>query len=121
MAQTFLAAAMGAAANDGSGAKIRAGGLLIAADLAELYAAVAALQAALITAPDLFRARFDEVCTTPASQAIAFSSPFVTDDFVVLIDDPNGLGIEVTSRDYDGFTITAGSAGTFGYAAIIRV
>ncbi|MFA5194850.1 MAG: BNR-4 repeat-containing protein [Bacteroidales bacterium] len=45
MAQTFTTAAMGNAANDGSGNGLRTGGLKIAADLTELYEDVAALAA----------------------------------------------------------------------------
>lgn len=119
MAQTFLTAAMGGAANDGSGSKIRPGGLLIAADLAELYTLVAALTAASVTAAGIVRAAEDGALGT-IGQVIGFSAPFVG-SYTIIISDPNGLGISITAQDSDGFTIDSGSAGYFSYVAVVNV
>lgn len=120
MAQTFTAAAMGNAANDGSGNSIREGGLKIAADLAELYAAVAALQAGAITAASIARSSLAETSTGTNGQVIAFSSQFVG-TYALAILDYNGLGISVTAQDEDGFTIDSLTAGDFGYIALIEI
>ncbi len=120
MAQTFTAAAMGNAANDGSGDGIRTGGLKIAADLTELYGLVATLQGSLITAASLVRSQLSEACNGSAGQVIAFSSQFVN-VYALSILDYDGIGIEVTAQDQDGFTITSLSAGNFGYIAMIEV
>lgn len=120
MAQTFTTAVM-AAANDGSGNPIRTGGLKIAEDLTELYASVAALSAALVSAGDLMRTKLQEAATGLSGQVIAFSSQFVSPTYALQIIDYNGLGIEVTAQDEDGFTITSLTAGDFGYIALIEV
>lgn len=120
MAQTFTTAAMGAAANDSSGNKLRTGGLKIAADLTELYADVAALAGSL-SAGDLMRTKLQEACDGTAGQVIAFSSQFVAADYAIQIIDYDGVGIEVTAHDIDGFTITSLSAGNFGYIVLIEV
>lgn len=120
MAQTFLAASMGIAANDGSGDKIRVGGLKIVADLTDLFARVVVLENGSIASSSLIRAKYNEAMTAPAGELIAFSSQFVN-DYVLNIIDQNGLGIEVTAQDADGFTITAGSAGLFSYIAIVEI
>lgn len=119
MAQTFTTAAMGNAANDGSGNKLRTGGLKIAADLTELYTAIAALQASAITAATLVRSQLSETCNGTAGQVIAFTSQFVS-VYALAIIDYNGIGITVTAQDQNGFTITSLSAGTFGYIALIE-
>jgi len=119
MAQTFTVAAMGSAANDGSGDKIRVGGLKIAADLQELYTDVAALQASVVTPASLVRSKLAETATGTLGQVIAFSSEFVT-VYALSIIDYSGLGIEVVSQDEFGFTINPGSAGDFGYIALIE-
>jgi hypothetical protein len=118
MAQTFTTAAMGNAANDGSGNGIRTGGLKIAADLTELYADVAALSG--FTAQSLCRSRLSESCNGSPGQVIAFSAQFVA-TYALQIIDYDGIGIEVTAQDEDGFTITSLSAGNFGYIALIEV
>ena len=120
MAQSFNLAAMGAAANDGSGDKLRAGGLKIAADLTELYSAIQLLQADLITASALCRSKLNVVCDGTAGQVIGFSSEFAG-LYALNIIDHDGIGISVTAHDSDGFTITSLSAGTFGYIALIEV
>lgn len=120
MAQTFVAADMGAAANDGSGNKIREGGLKIAADLTELYAAIAVLQGDLVTAQSLLRSKLTVACTGVAGQVIGFSSEFAS-VYALSILDYEGIGITVTDQDQNGFTITSLSAGNFGYIAMIEV
>lgn len=119
MAQTFTTAAMGNAANDGSGNKLRVGGLKIAADLSELYGKVATLEANTLTVADLVRSKLSASCNGSAGQVIAFSSQFVT-DYALAIIDYNGIGISVTAQDENGFTITSLSAGDFGYIALIE-
>jgi hypothetical protein len=120
MPQTFTSASMGLAANDGGGDKIRTGGLKIAADLAELYAAVAILQATMITAASLVRAQLTEACNGTAGQVIGFTSEFAS-LYALAILDYDGIGISVTAQDENGFTITSLSAGNFGYIAMIEV
>lgn len=120
MSQTFLPAAMGNAANDGSGDSIRAGGLKIAADLAELYSDVAALQAGTLTAASIARSALAVAATGAPGQTVAFSSQFVG-TYALAILDYNGLGIEVTAQDEDGFTVDSLTAGNFGYIALIEV
>jgi hypothetical protein len=120
MAQTFTTAAMGNAANDGSGNPIRTGGLKIAADLTELYASVAALQGDLVTAASFMRSKLTVAATGAAGQVIAFSSEFVS-AYALQIIDYEGIGIEVTAQDADGFTITSLGSGNFGYIALIEV
>lgn len=120
MAQTFLVADMGAAANDGSGNKIREGGLKIVADLTELYAAVALLEGDLVTAQSLLRSKLAETCDGTANQVIGFSSEFAS-VYALSILDYEGIGITVTAQDQNGFTIESLSAGNFGYIAMIEV
>lgn len=120
MAQTFTTDVMGVAANDGSGNPIRTGGLKIAADLTELYAAVTLLESELITASALCRSKLNETCDGTAGQVIGFSSQFAS-AYALQIIDHEGIGITVTAHDEDGFTITSLSAGTFGYIALIEV
>lgn len=119
MAQTFTTAAMGAAANDGSGNKLRAGGLKIAADLAELYGLVASLSAYSLTPASLIRSRLATAATGANGQVITFSSEFVT-VYALQIIDYNGIGIDVVSQDETGFVINSLSAGNFGYVALIE-
>jgi hypothetical protein len=120
MAQTFLAANMGAAANDGSGDKIRTGGLKIAADLTELYDAVSILQGSLVTAQSLLRAKLVVACNGAPGQVIGFSSQFAS-VYALSIIDYDGIGITVSAQDEDGFTIESLSAGNFGYIAMVEV
>lgn len=119
MAQTFIADVMGTAANDGSGNPIRDGGLKIAADLEELYTDVAALQAGSLTAANIMRTKLTEAATGTEDQVITFGAQFVT-TYALEIIDYNGLGIEVTAQDEDGFTITSLTAGNFGYIALVE-
>ena len=65
----------------------------------------------------LFRSSKLETATGSAGQVISFSAAF-TANYVLLFQDPNGVGIEVTAQDANGFTITPVSAGDFGYLAI---
>jgi len=120
MAQTFLTAAMGAAANDGSGSKIRVGGLAIVADLTELFTRVADLEASIVTPASLLRAAKDVAATGAPYQVILYSSEFTADAALVIIDN-EGLGIEIAAQDANGFTINVGSAGNFSYVALIEV
>ena len=119
MAQTFTAAVMGNAANDGSGNKLRAGGLKIATDLAELYAAIQALQSGTITVSSFVRSQKEVTATGAANQVIPFTSQFVI-GYTLYIIDTLGLGIDVVAQDEDGFTITPVTGGNFGYVAIIE-
>jgi hypothetical protein len=120
MAQTFTSAVMGVAANDGSGNAIRTGGLKIATDLTELYAAIATINGAMVSASDLCRSKLTVAATGAPGQVVAFSSQFVG-TYALQIIDYDGIGVEVTAQDADGFTVTSLSTGNFGYIAIIEV
>ena len=111
---------IGNAANDGSGDGIRTGGEKINDNFTELYNAVATLQGSLVTAASLVRSQLAESCNGTVGQTIAFSSQFVN-VYALSILDYNGLGVEATAQDEDGFTITNLSAGNFGYIAMIEV
>jgi len=119
MAQTFTTDAMGVSANDGSGNAIRTGGLKIAADITELYAAVAALQASQTAATDILRAGTG-TATGATNERVDYSSEFTATCQISIID-INGVGIEVTGQDATGFDYTSLSAGAFGYTALINV
>lgn len=119
MGQTFTAAAMGNSANDNSGNELRVGGLKIAADLTELYEAIAALTADPITASSILRAG-SATANGSVGQVIAYSSAFDANSVVGVIDN-NALGVQVTANDADGFTITSLTAGDFIYFALIKI
>lgn len=100
---------IGTAPNDKSGDSARVGGAKINDNFTELYDAVAVLQA-------LASSSFIKVTTTcdgTAGQVIAYPSERTATRPV--IDDFEGIGIEVTAFDADGFTITSLSAGNFTY------
>lgn len=109
----------GLAANDGSGDKLRDAFDKCNDNFDELYADVAALQAGAITATSLVRAKLAESCTGIVGEVIAFSSEFVS-VYALQIIDYNGIGIEVTAQDKDGFTIDSLGSGDFGYIALIE-
>lgn len=114
MAQSVIN--IGNAANDGSGDPLRTAFDKCNDNFTELYAAVAApLQPA-----DLCRTKLAETADGTAGQVIAFSTQFVG-TYALSIIDYNGIGIEVTAQDADGFTITSLAGGDFGYIALIEV
>ena len=117
MAQTFTTATMGVTANDGSGNPIRTGGNKIAADLAELYAGQAALEAGQVAASDIIRAG-SGTATGVSSERINYSSEFTASCQISTID-ALGVGVQVTAQDATGFDYDSLSAGTFGYTALI--
>jgi len=78
------------------------------------------LESDILTAASLTRSRLSVACTGTVGQVIAFSSEFVS-AYALQIIDFDGIGIEVTAQDQDGFTITSLSAGNFGYIALIEV
>jgi hypothetical protein len=110
---------IGTAPNDGSGDKLRVAFGKAINNFNELYTRVQALETGQITASALCRSRLSVVATDAANQVIAFSSQFVA-NYALQIIDYAGLGIEVVSQDEDGFVITPGSAGNFGYIALIE-
>jgi len=110
---------IGLAANDASGDGIKTGGDKINDNFTELYNDVQSLVASALTAASLCRSKLAEVCSGTADEVIAFSTQFVT-VYALQIIDYNGIGIEVTAQDEDGFTITSLSVGNFGYIALIE-
>jgi len=118
MAQQVIG--IGTTANDGSGDKLRIGATKINDNFTELYADVAALQVGAITAASIARSQLTETTTGAVGQVIAFSSQFVG-TYALAVIDYEGIGIEVTAQDADGFTITSLSAGDFGYIALIEI
>jgi hypothetical protein len=118
MAQQIIG--IGTSANDGSGDKLRVGAAKINDNFTELYADVAALQAGAITAASIARSQLTESASGTIGQVIAFSAQFVG-TYALAILDYEGIGIEVTAQDADGFTITSLSAGNFGYIALIEI
>jgi hypothetical protein len=117
MAQTFTAAAMGNAANDGSGNSIREGGLKIAADLAELYGAVAALQAGSITLASIIRGESGKVYTGPGVLTVTFATDFVS-AYEIFINTTEGIGYTISNKGENGFDIEFLEACTFSYVCI---
>ena len=117
---------LGTVANDGSGSHFRVGADMINDNFTELYIDVAALQAAAVTAADIIRSKFDESCNGGNDQVISFSSQFVSNHTVSIID-YQGRGIEqkkvagVPVQDADGFTINSLSAGAFGWLAVPEI
>ena len=111
---------LGTSANDGTGDGIRTGGDKINDNFTELYDDVALLQATQITAESITRTQLAETCDGTIGQTFTFSSQFVS-VYAIQIIDYNGIGIEVTAQDQDGFTITSLSSGTFGYIALVEI
>jgi len=59
-------------------------------------------------------------CDGSEDQRIDYSTP-MTESIRPLIDDYDGLGIQVEAYDENGFTITSLSAGHFGYLTIKKL
>ena len=110
---------IGSAANDGSGDPLRTAFTKSNENFTELYDDVAALQGSALTAASLVRSKLSESCNGGSGQVIAFTSQFVS-VFALQIIDYDGIGIEVTAQDQDGFTITSLSSGNFGYIALVE-
>ena len=110
---------IGVAANDGSGDPLRTAFDKANDNFNEVYSDIATLQGAILTAESLMRTKLTEACDGTVGQVIAFSSQF-SSVYALEIIDYNGIGIEVTAQDQDGFTITSLSAGSFGYIALIE-
>ena len=110
---------IGVAANDGSGDPLRTAFDKSNDNFTEVYADIAALQGSTLTAASLMRSKLSESCDGTSGQVIAFTSQF-SSVYALEIIDYDGIGIEVTAQDADGFTITSLSAGTFGYIALIE-
>lgn len=111
---------IGLAANDGSGDKLRDSFDKCNDNFDEVYTDIASIEGSMITAESIMRSKLSESCNGSPGQIIAFSSEFVT-TYALSILDYDGIGIEVTAQDEDGFTITSLSAGDFGYIALIEV
>ena len=110
---------IGLAANDGSGDPLRTAFDKINDNFTEVYDDIAALQGSTLTAADLVRSKLAVAATGTVGQVVAFTSQFAN-VYALSILDYNGLGIEVTAQDEDGFTITSLTAGDFGYIALIE-
>ena len=110
---------IGSAPNDGSGDPLRDAYDKCNDNFTELYDAVAAL-AGLTAIDAAMRKEDSESCDGSVNQVIAYSSS-LTNAGRPIINDHEGIGIEVTAFDEDGFTITSLSAGTFGYITFIEI
>lgn len=110
---------IGVTANDGSGDPLRTAFNICNDNFTELYEAIAALQGGITGVSDFARVVSSEACSGTADEVIAFGTQFV-ETYTLTIIDFEGLGIEVTSQDEDGFTITSLTAGNFAYVAIIE-
>lgn len=110
---------VGASANDGSGDELRSAGIIINDNFDKVYSDLQAIEASQITAASLVRAQLSVSANGAEGQVIAFSSQFVV-TYAIQVIDYNGIGIEVTAQDQDGFTITSLKSGNFGYIALIE-
>ena len=120
--QTFLTPVLGSAPNASDGNKLRIGGAKLIADLTELYAYVVSLAAAVagaVTMDTVMRSNRSESCNGGVGQVITYSAPF--QNVRPIIDDYEGHGIEVTAFSANGFTITSGEAGNFGYITLVEI
>lgn len=112
---------IGLSPNDNTGDPIRTAFDKSNDNFTELYAYVATLQGSQVAATDIIRAQHNIACDGTVGQVIPFSSQFVT-DYAITIIDFEGIGIEVTAQDEDGFTITSiAPGGFFSYIASIEV
>jgi hypothetical protein len=110
---------IGTAANDGSGDPLRTAFDKCNDNFTEIYNAVTALQSTAAF-EDVARSNDSESCDGTVEQVIVYSSPLINAQSPIIVD-KNGIGIEVTAFDDDGFTITSLAAGTFGYLTTIQV
>lgn len=110
---------IGTAANDGTGDPLRTAFDKCNNNFTEVYALIAALEAAG-TFETVARRNDNESCNGAAGQVITYSST-LTNAGKPIIDDFEGIGIEVTAFDNDGFTITSLASGNFGYLTTIEV
>lgn len=110
---------IGTAANDGSGDPLRDAFDKCNDNFTELYNAVTALQSSQAF-EDVARSNDNESCNGAAGQVITYSSTLTNAQKPIIVDF-DGIGIEVTAFDDDGFTITSLSAGNFGYLTTIEV
>lgn len=113
---------LGTNPNDGSGDTIRDGGDKINDNFTELYTRVGDLEGSQVTADAILRASYTETTNGGSNQRINFSSEFVTNYSLVLIDyGGNGVEIVEGSEDATGFNINSLSVFDFGYIAGIEV
>lgn len=100
---------LGTASNDKTGDGAQVAGAKINDNFTELYDAVAILQASVSSSI----IKVTTTCDGTVGQVIAYAAERTNTRPV--IDDYEGIGIEVTAFDEDGFTITSLSAGNFTY------
>lgn len=86
----------------------------------DLDTRIATLEGSAVTAASLIRAEHNIACNGSPGQTITFSAQFVS-VYAITIIDFEGIGIEITAQDQDGFTITSLSAGNFSYIATVEV
>lgn len=110
---------IGSAANDGSGDPLRDAYDKCNDNFTEVYDDILAIQGSMPTTTGMFRSAGSESCAGTVGEVIAFSLQFAS-VYTLIIMDYQGIGIEVTAQDLDGFTITSLAAGAFGYLAIIE-
>jgi len=111
---------LGNSPNDGSGTPLRGAYTICNENFTEVYTAIQTLSSSGMTAAQVLRAKALVACTASAGQVITFSAAFHF-PYALNIIDFEGLGIQVTANDANGFTITALTAGNFGYLAILEV
>jgi hypothetical protein len=110
---------IGLSPNDGSGDPLRIAFNKCNDNFNELYTIIAALQAPQ-PFEEVVRSNDSENCDGTEGQVITYSSPLTNAQKPIIVD-YEGIGIEVTAFDDNGFTITSLSAGTFGYLTTIQV
>lgn len=111
---------IGNAPNDASGDTLRVAFDKSNDNFSELYGVVQDIEANMLTAASIMRSKKTVACNGTVGQVISFSSQFVT-NYALQIDDYEGIGIEVTFQNENGFVITSLSAGNFGYLAFIEI
>jgi len=68
---------------------------------------------------NVLRSKMSETCNGTVGQVITYSSAFLS--LQPLVIDYQGIGIEVTDFDENGFTITSLGSGNFAYLTIVEV
>ena len=111
---------IGAAPNDASGDTLRVAFDKSNDNFTELYNSVQNIESSMLTAASIMRSKKTVACNGTAGQVISFSSQFVT-NYSLQIEDYEGIGIEVTFQNENGFIITSLNIGNFGYLAFIEI
>ena len=110
---------IGNSPNDGTGDKLRAAFEKVNNNTNDLDTRVQNLSGSQITAQDILRSG-TATATGAQGERVNFSSEFTT-DAQLIITDVNGIGIQVTAVDANGFNYDSINAGSFGWTALINV